>query len=411
VVLGGGHPSVLPEEVLSSPAVDFVIRGEGETALVRLLIALRDGTKLEEVPSLAFKQNGRCQLNPLAENLDIAELPPPDFSDFSVSDFLFEDSPLSFITTSRGCPLNCSFCAVRSVFGPCYREVPLAQIFSLLEARYQEGIRFFDFEDDNIFVNRNRAKQLLEGLISRFRGKGVRFSAMNGISYFTLDAELLSLMKEAGFTSLNLSLVSANEAVSRRFARPLDAKRFQHIALEAFRLGLSTVSYQILGLPGESLPSMISTLRLTAELPVLLGASPFYLTPGTPIAAELKADYPAEPFLARLSALAISTPHCSRDQLYTLFLSTRIINFLKGLPIEGQLSLEQALKQAENLSSREALGANLFRRLVSEHSLYAFDGRSYHLLTRFCYQTFSSLWRSLSSIRLQNGSQIDLNTD
>src|SRR4030095_2335257 len=110
------------------------------------------------------------------------------------------------------------------------------------------------------------------------------------------------------------------------------------VVQKAHQLGFKIVSYQILGLPNESLESMIQTLAFNARLPVLLGASPFYRTPNSPIARGLHLNE-ADFVKARLTALAIETENFSRDDIYTLFVTTRIINFLKGVPISGHASL------------------------------------------------------------------------
>ena len=99
---------------------------------------------------------------------------------------------------------------------------------------------------------------------------------MNGISYLSLDDELLELMYRAGFSHLNLALVSSDKTVRETTKRPHTLEAYIKVVNKAYQLGFKIVSYQILGLPNESLDSMIQTLAFNARLPVLLGASPFY---------------------------------------------------------------------------------------------------------------------------------------
>src|SRR6202007_1944550 len=113
---------------------------------------------------------------------------------------------------------------------------------------------------------------------------------------------------------------------------------------KAHQLGFKIVSYQILGLPNESLDSMIQTLAFNARLPVLLGASPFYRTPASPIAGGLdlnERDY----VRARLTALGVETDQFRREDIYTLFVITRIINFLKGLPLASSMDFDGLLNR------------------------------------------------------------------
>ena len=75
---------------------------------------------------------------------------------------------------------------------------------------------------------------------------------------------------------------------------------------------------------------MIQTLAFNARLPVLLGASPFYQTPNSPIARGLELTE-GDFIKARLTALAIETDHFKRDDIYTLFVTTRIVELPQRL--------------------------------------------------------------------------------
>ncbi|MDR4497707.1 MAG: B12-binding domain-containing radical SAM protein [Candidatus Scalindua sp.] len=109
VVLGGYHPTALPEDVLTSSYVDAVIRGEGELTFKELV----NNGPSEEVKGLSFKNNGTIIHNPergLIEDLDtiphpFREIRPKRFGNAG-NDYLFDT-----IFTSRGCRIKCSFCS------------------------------------------------------------------------------------------------------------------------------------------------------------------------------------------------------------------------------------------------------------------------------------------------------------
>ncbi|MBA4394140.1 MAG: B12-binding domain-containing radical SAM protein, partial [Desulfobacca sp.] len=346
IVIGGSHVSAVPEMMLQHPKVDWVIRGEGERPLVELIKARQQGRGLEKVPNLGYKQEGRLIFNPLGDSYPLAELPFPDFSDFGQELYRYEKRPLCFILTSRGCPHQCSFCSVHRTFPRYHRRSPQS-VVEEMKLRHQEGYRVFDFEDDNLTYNREEMITLCQTIIQTFPVREIECLAMNGISYQSLDSELLVLMKAAGFTHLNLSLVSADPLIREKTFRTQGMEQYLQVVREAARLGFKIVSYQILGLPDESLDSMVRTLCLNAELPVLLGASPFYLTPGTPISGRFSKPTEEDIFKARLTAMAIESDHFQREELYTLFVTTRIINFIKGLRFEDDsLRIEEALRLA-----------------------------------------------------------------
>lgn len=212
VLLGGSHVSADPRSVLEHPDVDLVIQGEGEKPLVELLARLKNAAPAgpeappeSDIAGLGYKCGGRLFLNPVGENFPLAELAPPDLSDFSAGRYRFRGKPLAFLITSRSCPHRCSFCSVHSTFGTSYRRLPVDQVLSEMELRYAEGYRVFDFEDDNLTHYRSEMKELCREIARVFQGREIELLAMNGISYLSLDPELLGLMKRAGFTHLNLA--------------------------------------------------------------------------------------------------------------------------------------------------------------------------------------------------------------
>ena len=409
VLMGGSHVSAAPLSALSDPSVDFIIRGEGERPFVEFLRAWEAGLPLDSVPNLGFKRTGEPVFNPIAENFPLDELPVADFSDLSPDRYLFERKPLCFITTSRGCPHHCTFCSVHLTFGDKFRRRSSKNVLSEIRQRYREGYRVFDFEDDNLSFSREDLKTNLNAIIAEFPVNDLRLVAMNGISYLGLDREILELMKRAGFRSLNISLVSANADVLTRLKRPHTLSKYLDVVNQAHDMGFDIVSYQILGIPYESLEDMINTLALMASLPVLIGASIFYLTPGCPIAQEFPEMAESDIFKARSTAMAIETDPFRRDDLYTLFITARIINFLKGLRLpEKKVSLQEALNEAENAGHREKLGAQILQKLLNEKRLYAATKGGLELLPRFRAELFREVWTNSQSVRTLRGALIDL---
>ena len=362
VIVGGSHASAAPESLLASPYVDYVIVGEGEKPFVELLRALLNHTPLGAVSNLAYRRAGELVFNPVGENFPIDDLLPPDLSEFSPEAYRLGRKPMVFMITSRSCPHKCSFCSVHTTFGTNYRRRALANVLEEIELRYGQGYRVIDFEDDNLTYYKQTFKELCRRLIDRFPHREMEFVAMNGISYLSLDDELLELMYRAGFSHLNLALVSSDKSVRETTKRPHTLEAYLRVVNKAHGLGFKIVSYQILGLPNESLESMIQTLAFNAQLPVLLGASPFYRTPSSPIARGLELN--ESDFLrARLTALGVEHNDFSRDDIYTLFVITRVVNFLKGLPIQSTTNLSTVMETCSQESSA-FIGLSLLKQLL-----------------------------------------------
>ena len=311
---------------------------------------------------------------------------------------------MTFMITSRSCPHKCSFCSVHTTFGTNYRRRSLENVLEEIELRYQQGYRVIDFEDDNLTYYKNTFKELCRRLIARFPNREMEFVAMNGISYLSLDEELLELMFQAGFSHLNLALVSSDKTVRETTKRPHTLEAYLKVVHKAARLGFKIVSYQILGLPNESLESMIQTLAFNARLPVLLGASPFYRTPVSPIARGL--DLTEEDYVkARLTAMAVETDEFRREDIYTLFITTRIINFLKGLRLSASTDVN-ALLDCSWSEHRTRIGFELLRLLRETNRLYFWTTKGLRENEKFEPEVFFRVLKQAGVIGCQNGQRI-----
>ncbi len=420
ILMGGSHVSALPERVLSDDAVDFVIVGEGEKPLVEL-IGEWDGEKdFSRVSNLGWKKDGKMIFNDRQDNFPIEELPEPDLSDLNLQNYLYEKKPLSFVITSRSCPHRCTFCSVHQTFGFRYRRQSVKKVLEGILERYKRGIRVFDFEDDNLTYYKDEMKELCRGLIETFPNRDVQFVAMNGISYLSLDRELLQLMREAGFTHLNLALVSSDVTVRETTKRPHTIPKYLEVVKEASRLGFHLVSYQILGLPNESLDSMIQTLVFNAHQPVLMGASMFYMTPNSPIAKPFGEMTEENIFKSRLTAMAWETDSFKREDIYTLFITTRILNFLKGLSVDGGVcprhevtgtdlyDLHVALETVRKSGGRNLLGVEILEKLLAGEGLFAATNTGLQPVLKFKTELFFQIWNQLEYITTQAGQRINV---
>jgi radical SAM superfamily enzyme YgiQ (UPF0313 family) len=404
VIVGGSHASAVPESILSSPNVDYVIRGEGEKAFVEFLRYLRGQKRIEDVPNLVYRKDREFAFNPLGDNFPIDELPIPDLSDSSPATYALAGKPMTFMITSRSCPHKCSFCSVHTTFGHNYRRRSMESVLEEIELRYHQGYRVIDFEDDNLTYYKSTFKELCRRLIERFPNREMQFVAMNGISYLSLDDELLELMVNAGFSHLNLALVSSDKTVRETTKRPHTLECYLKVVDKAHALGFKIVSYQILGLPNESLDSMIQTLAFNTRLTVLLGASPFYCTPASPIARGLhltEEDY----VKARLTAMAVETDAFRREDIYTLFVTTRIINFLKGLRLPASTDLDALLDRSWP-DDRTHIGLELLRLLRETKRLYFWTTKGLRENKKFEPEVFFRVLREAGSVGCLNSQRI-----
>ncbi|MBF0300298.1 MAG: radical SAM protein, partial [Oligoflexia bacterium] len=369
------------------------------------------------------------------ENYPLEEISWADLTDFPLDKYLYQKKPLITLITSRSCPYQCTFCSIKNTFGKKYRNRNATDIFEEIKFRYIEGYRIFNFEDDNLTFDKNEFQKLCLSITDYFSSvidNVPEFMAMNGIAYFNIDKEILLNMKYAFFKHLNLSLVSSNEQTLTELKRPHNLNNFINIVNEAFKLNFEIVAYLIIGLPNENITSMISSIVTLTELPLLIGASIFYLNPGSPMFNNSNSNnynnnlinkkFEDAFFNSRLTSLQLENKFINRDQIHTLFLAVRIINFLKGLsplfsssnhinnhksPItEFKLSVILNDKFNNNYSHRANIGVNILNRLFTEKKMYLYNKNGFSVRNAFCMQTFSNLWNSIKFIQTQQGLKI-----
>ena len=149
---------------------------------------------------------------------------------------------------------------------------------------------------------------------------------------------------------------------------------------------------------------MIQTLAFNARLPVLLGASPYYQTPSAPISRGLlltEEDY----VKARLTAMAVETEEFHREDIYTLFVTTRIINFLKGLPLEASVDLTDLFEREWN-EARTQAGFDLLKQFAETQRLYFWSKQGLVKNRHFNSAIFLRVLSQAEIIACQNGESI-----
>jgi radical SAM superfamily enzyme YgiQ (UPF0313 family) len=336
VVMGGSHVSCDPEGVLKSPDVDYVVLGEGEIRFPLLLERMKESGAegIEEIEGIGYRKDGEIRINPLQKFIeDLDRLPPPARDLFAPDRYRMKKKRSTMLITSRGCPHRCAYCSAHLVMGNRFRtRSPEAIVNEMKDCRDRHCIQIFDLEDDNFTYDQERAKRLMSLIIETFGEGTLELSAMNGISFASLDGELLGLMKKAGFRTLNLSFVSADLFTRERMRRPKVMIEFDSILAEADQIGLNVIAYGILGMPGQTIEEMVETLIYLMGRKVLIGPSIYYPTPGTPLFGRCQSEgfLPPHPSQLRSSALPIETKEFCRLDLATLFRLARVINFIKG---------------------------------------------------------------------------------
>lgn len=352
VVLGGHHPTEMPEEVLRHDCVDFIIRGEGEAAMLLLAEAIRGNGSVESVPGIGFKTaGGKFCVRPPAVLADLDQVPLPAQELIDHNFYRRGKSASAVVTAGRGCPVGCSYCSIGCASWCGFRMKSASRLLEeIRRAVLGAGARFIDFEDENISFRKEWFLGLLSEIESQFRGCGLELRAMNGLFPPSLDEEVICAMKKAGFRALNLSLCTTARDQLKRFRRPDVREAFERALFYAGKYGLDAVAYIIVGAPAQDPMESVADLIYLADKNAIVGVSVFYPSPGSIDFEKCAARGLLPETLSQLRSTAIPiSDTTSRQDSVTLLRLGRILNFFKSL---GPAEREEVFHLARESSPR-----------------------------------------------------------
>jgi anaerobic magnesium-protoporphyrin IX monomethyl ester cyclase len=290
-IAGGAHVTVNPEEVLADLNCDYIIMGEAEESIKIFIEKYETGNSLDGIDGLGYKLNGDPKINykkSWIENLDSIPFPAHHLMNLELYYGLEashgERHKEKFIpvVTSRGCPAKCTFCSALKVWGNRFRFRSVENVLQemrLLKDKY--GIEEIMFEDDNVTAKVKRAKELFQGMI---REKlNFVWDTPNGVGIWSVDEEMIDLMKEAGCVKLNFPVESGSQYVlDNIIKKPLDLDKVKKLIKHCRKIGLDYGMFLVMGMPGEKISDMWKSFKFAAECgvynPMISIATPY---PGT----------------------------------------------------------------------------------------------------------------------------------
>ena len=269
IVVGGVHPTLLPERTLTEcPEIDYVIRGEGENALPALMDHLEGTVDIADVTNMVYRSEDHLKMNPLTYIEPLDRLPFPDWSLFDYALYYrlpTEEGDISLyqINSSRGCPYSCTFCS--PIHGKKVRYRSASSLLSEIRFNHDTySACHFDFADSNATLNRKGFMDLCMLLIQEGLSEEVGWSIDTHVGH--LDPELLSLAKRAGLRFISIGVESGDEFMLRHIGKRTTLAQTESVIKKAHELGIKVKCSFILGHPYETIESAEKTAQYALYL-------------------------------------------------------------------------------------------------------------------------------------------------
>lgn len=268
VVMGGYHPTFNFIETLEDENVDIVIRGEGEYIMLNLVQALENQSSLHDVKGIVFedKNSKEIVVNPEAPLIqDLDELPFPALNLLPMKKYrlLDIDTHMTTMITTRGCPMQCSFCSSAAMHGKKIRERSVENIVDEIEyLNTNYDIDTIAFMDDTFTLKKRKVMAICDEILKR--NIEIMWGCTSRVD--TLDEKLLKKMKEAGCITIFIGVESADQQQLDNMCKNTTIAKIENAFKIAHKLKIRTIASVALGMPGDTKEIMNKTVKFVHKL-------------------------------------------------------------------------------------------------------------------------------------------------
>ena len=248
IIVGGPHTSVALKTI--PEFVDYVVQGEGERAILKIINS---------------EVGGRVLSEERIKDLDSLPFQPWDIFGKLPYDYTcpwIDVEPIFTMNTSRGCPYNCSFCSVGSIWGKQYTYFSTDRIIAEIEYLIKKfGAKGIYFREDNFTLNLKRTEEFCEKLLK----KNIRIHWACETRVDNLSEKLIELMSTAGCKAFYLGVESGSQKILDNIKKQITVEQIENAIDWCKKYNVRTYCSLITGFPGETYKDYLITKRLMSK--------------------------------------------------------------------------------------------------------------------------------------------------
>jgi anaerobic magnesium-protoporphyrin IX monomethyl ester cyclase len=302
IVVGGEHPTAMSEYTLRDcPAIDYLVRGEGELALLELIHRLRSGNTAEGIGGVVYLKDGQFIESALSPRVaDIRQMPWPAWHLMDVEPYFQPNFTMGIshgrniaMLATRGCPYQCTFCSSPSMWTTRYVMRPVADVVDEIVSHIANyGINSIDFYDLTAIIKRDWILQFIAEL--ERRDVRISWQLPSGTRSESLDDEVLKGLARTGCDFLVYAPESGSQRTLNMIKKRVNLRNLEVSIAAAVKNGITSKLNFIIGFPFETRADIFQTLLFAWKMACKkvddCNISAFSPYPGSELFAELQRD-------------------------------------------------------------------------------------------------------------------------
>jgi len=273
-IFGGIHATIDPIECTKEGTFEYVAVGEAECTAIEIVDAIFDDSiDLKSIRGLAYMgDDGKVVVTmPRALIPELDDYPDPAHTlvrnreKYDPADA--ERPRVAAIMVSRGCPGLCTYCQTKNIFGRRTRfRSPQRVLEEIRTLVYDHGVEEVHFLDDVLTASKTFVREFFPLLIAEPYDLVLRVP--NGLRADMVNEETLTLMREGGLRSVCFGIESGNDEIIESVKKGISKDRVKEAVEVSKKVGLETVGFFIIGLPGDTESSVMDTINFAIDLDV-----------------------------------------------------------------------------------------------------------------------------------------------
>ena len=337
IVMGGPHVTFLPCNAVEVPEVDIAVRNEGEITMLELARYFRDGFgSLDEIKGVTFMRDGKCISTPPRQLInDLDSLPFPASHIFPLSQYQY---PIN-ISSARGCPYKCIFCAAGAMSGNSYRlRTPENVIDELTQSFERYRFQFFTFVDDTFSAFPDRTQKVCD--LIKESGINAQWQCSTRVDGVAKNRDVLRRMADAGCKTITFGVESGSQSILNSIKKGTTIEQVKKGVKWTLELGMNAYCSFIIPHPEDTVETVLQTKKLMVEL----------LKSGAVVSISFTVPFPGTYLYEHMRELGVTALSKNWDDFST---SREPIISTKHLSLETIKSLHNGIVSTLNEKQRE----------------------------------------------------------